>query len=406
MTGTPTPRRRVLVLGNFSGRNVGDIAILGNVLSHLGRACPGTEFLVPTLRPAFVRRRFPAPNVRPIGVAPWHGSIKFLGIPMIRAIRAADLVLITDALLFDRGFFNPMHNYLSTLALLAPWCRRRGTPMMIYHGSLGPISTSRGAWALGQVLAACRVSVLRDRSSRALVEQLGVATDPVPSGDVTRLRARLDLEEGAPWLGWNVSPYLQAWQDHRGRAPHRRFAAIMAGVLDRVVRERGVRPVLAATQRMDLGLSAAVREAMREGADCRIIDATALDYREAAGLLGSLQLVVAMRTHALVLAAAGGAPVFNINTYPKSSGFMESIRQQRCQHELSSLQPEELAAQVVSAWDDRAALRRLVRREVSRERPSAYAGVPIVQRLLGMTPGRPTSERRSGVHDEAQHRAY
>lgn len=412
MHGNRVAGGRVTVLGNFSGRNVGDIAILGNLLAHLGRACPEAEFLVPTLAPAFVRRRFPDPRVRPVGIAPWHGSVKLLGAPLIRAVRASDLVLVTDAVLFDRRLFNPMHNYLSSIAILAAWCRRRGTPMVVYHGSLGPIRTRWGARALREVLAACPVLILRDAPSRALIERLelpsppiiegadcAIATEPPPAADVARVLQRLGLAGERPWLGWNVSSYIEQWERYAGAGAAGRFAAMVAGALDRVVRERDVTPVLVATQRMDLRITRAVRDAMAEPHACRIVDATRLDYREAAGLLGRFELVVAMRTHALILAAAGGAPVVNLNVYPKSAGFMQTIRQERWQHQMASLDPDALADLVIEAWDRRAELRWQVQREVRRERSRAMAGVPVVRRLLRA--GRRAAERqetRSRLH--------
>jgi hypothetical protein len=127
--------KRVTVLGNFSGRNAGDNAILGNLLADLSSAYPDLVFLVPTLNPAFVRRCFGHHRVRALGLMPWNGSLKIFGFPALRAMLWTDAVLITDNILFDHRFFNPAFNYLSTISLLAPLCRRRNIPIVVRRWS-------------------------------------------------------------------------------------------------------------------------------------------------------------------------------------------------------------------------------------------------------------------------------
>ncbi len=58
--------KKICVLGNFSGRNAGDAAILGSP-----RGCPSrhpdTLFAVPTINPGFVRRAHARYRVKPVG---------------------------------------------------------------------------------------------------------------------------------------------------------------------------------------------------------------------------------------------------------------------------------------------------------------------------------------------------
>ena len=164
--------RRVTLLGNFSGRNAGDNAILGNLIADLSAVYPDLQFLVPTLNAGFVRRSFGGPNVRALGLMPWNGALKIFGLPTAYAMLRTDLVLITDNLLFDRKFFNPAFNYLSTISLLAPLCRRRGIPVLLYNASVGPIETPRGAAALRRVLRASELAIVRDERSKELLTEL------------------------------------------------------------------------------------------------------------------------------------------------------------------------------------------------------------------------------------------
>ncbi len=104
--------KTITVLGNNSGRNAGDAAILGNLLHDIATLRPDVKFLVPTTNPAFIYKHFGQHNIKAVGLLPWFGAIKNFGIPMLKAMLQADMVLITDNILFDKSFYNPVFNNL------------------------------------------------------------------------------------------------------------------------------------------------------------------------------------------------------------------------------------------------------------------------------------------------------
>ena len=81
-----TTRKRVCILGNYSGRNAGDAAILGGLLRDLSSRYKDLEYVIPTLNPGFVSTSYKGYNVKPVNILPWHGSLKFLGFPTWNAI--------------------------------------------------------------------------------------------------------------------------------------------------------------------------------------------------------------------------------------------------------------------------------------------------------------------------------
>src|SRR5512136_2594472 len=144
--------KKINVLGNFSGRNAGDAAILGGLLQDISAIYPDVEFSVPTINAAFVRKNFSAYNIRPVPLMPWNFSAKIFGLPVFREALNADIILVTDAILFDRKLYNPLFNYLWTLSLVLPRAWKKGTPVVLYNCSLGPIRTAAGHKALQQIL--------------------------------------------------------------------------------------------------------------------------------------------------------------------------------------------------------------------------------------------------------------
>ena len=73
--------KTISVLGNNSGRNAGDAAILGNLLRDISALYDDVLFTVPTTHPGFVKSTFKQFNVKPVPLLPWYGSIKNFGLP-------------------------------------------------------------------------------------------------------------------------------------------------------------------------------------------------------------------------------------------------------------------------------------------------------------------------------------
>ncbi|MEE1567241.1 MAG: polysaccharide pyruvyl transferase family protein, partial [Arenicellales bacterium] len=164
--------RQITVLGNNSGRNAGDAAILGNLLRDVSDEFSDILFKVPTTHPGFIRDNFGEFNVKPVPLLPWYGALKNFGLPLAVAMLNTDLILICDNILFDRKFYNPLFNNLASISLVAPFCKRRNIPIVMYNCSIGPIDFPYGKKALQKVLDASDLVITRDRQTGELLDQL------------------------------------------------------------------------------------------------------------------------------------------------------------------------------------------------------------------------------------------
>ena len=164
----------VTVLGSYSGRNAGDAAILGNLIHDISSERPDVRFLIPTLSPKFINECFGDYNVKAMGLMPWNLAIKILGLPTLLSMIKTDMVLITDNALFDRKYYNPLVNFLFTIGLIAPLCKKRGIPIVFYNANVGPIFTKAGNRALQKVLDTSPLVILRDPESEELLQSLNL----------------------------------------------------------------------------------------------------------------------------------------------------------------------------------------------------------------------------------------
>lgn len=391
--------RRVLVIGNYSGRNAGDAALLEGLLRDAREAFPSADvrYRVPTISPSFVRATY-GDDVEPVGLLPWHLSLKILGVPIVREVLRADLVLVTDAILFDRKLYNPLHNYLHTLSWVLPLGASRGVPVVLYAVSLGEIRSEAGERCLRRVLATARKVLVRDRDSAETARTLhpggpepelvaDCAFSVVPAGrDRVAQICRTEglFRSGRPVLAVNVNAYVDRYVGAGGeRIGDDRFQAVVARALDRAVERLGVDVLFVQTQLMDLPMAEGILR--RVGAPDRFALASNRDltHNELAGLLRRADALVGMRTHSLILAARVRTPLGGIVTYPKTRGFLESLGLGDQRLEFDAFDTESLWRFLRSVWERRDEIRRRLEGAVETQERLARGAADALRPWLG-----------------------
>jgi len=378
--------KKICVLGNYSGRNAGDAALLGGLLEDVSALYRDVRYIIPTIKPSFIYRHFSHYHVRPVSLMPWNLSLKIMGLPVLTSTLGADLILVTDAILFDFKLFNPLHNYLFTLSYVLPLARTRGVPVVLYNMSLGPVRTARGVKCLRRILNCADLIIVRDTDSLELLQRMGgvgeklrvgadCALNVVPSDDA-RLEEIMRREsiflDKRPTVGFNVNSYIDAFLRNGGKGIKRgAFIRIMGAVIDRTIQSFDVNALLVVTQLMDLEITEALMRATRRRDRVRLISNKSYSHNDLATILSRLEIFVGMRTHSLILATAVGIPVAGIISYPKNRGYLRSIGMGDQLIEFSDFSEENLWRLVARTWRDRGALRERLLPAIAREKARA-----------------------------------
>lgn len=387
--------KTITVLGNNSGRNAGDNAILGNLLDDFAHERTDILFQVPTLSPSFIRRHFGHHPVHPMGMMPWHLAVKNFGWPLYRSMTNTHMVLVTDNILFDRKFHNPLVNYLKSIALFAPYSRKKNIPIVLYNASVGPIDQEIGRQALQQVLDGSPLVISRDEQTRELIERLcphhpeiKVHADcalntAIPSA--SRLQEIISKEDlfrnPKGTIGLNINAYIDTWRGD-GKLGSRDFQAIIAGTADRLIEELDVDILFTVSQVMDMQSTLSCVQRIRRRDRVRVVGNDRYTYQELAGLLSRLEVHAGLRTHTLIFCAAVGTPMINIEAYPKSAGFLRTIGMKDWNISLDGISVENLTGIIKKGWAEREGLRQMLRPIVDQEKKKARASVGLVSKIL------------------------
>ena len=390
--------KKVGVIGSFSGRNAGDTAILGNLLEDFSRIRDDILFVIPTLNPSFVNESFGKYRIRPIGMMPWHLSLKALGLANLLAMTRTDMVLITDNALFDRKLYNPLVNTLFTIALLAPVSRKLGIPIVFYNASIGPIDTKAGHRMLQKVLDATKLLTLRDPITQELLrnQQLlcpsvhlkadcAINTEAASEERVNQICRDENVPdaENPGFVCFNVNAYIDNWSN-QGTLNRSTFCKMIAGAADRVMEQLGVGMVFIVTQIMDRTITRECIDQMKNKANVGLVGNDHYSYSDIAGVLQRAGTFIGLRTHALIFCAAVNTPMISINSYPKNAGFMRSIYQDEWMIEFSELTEDAIVERVSSSWRHQDQRRDELTKIVPREKLKARESADLVSDLLDL----------------------
>ena len=288
---------RLVVSGYYGYANAGDEAVLAGMLATFREADPALEVTVVSGDPNETRRTH---GVDAVGRA----DLPAVG----RELRASDgLVSGGGSLLQDRTSPRPIAYYAGLMHL----ARLLGRPYVMHAQGLGPIRLRPNRWLAASALRGAARVTLRDAASLELARELGVrrpidlAPDPAlalsPGGDGERRHVLVAVRD------WGASD------------------AHLAGLREALRQLSADHPILALPMQDRADHAASV--AMVEGiAGAEVLEPGAgLDAQLAA--IGGSALVVGMRLHALILAAAAHVPALAVSYDPKVDAFADQVGQ-------------------------------------------------------------------------------
>lgn len=315
----------LVMVGDFSGRNVGHNVLLRALLHQLGRLDP-ERIVVPTLRPGALSTVVrDIDRVGLLGVAPWHGALKFRSVALRRAVSRADLLVLVDNQLHEKGLGNPLSNSMGALLGLTGLAARRGTPRVYLHGSVGPLSRPRALRLATRLARSLDHVLLRDlaalRDFRTLAPEIparvtaDAAFDPAPgvpppAADRAREPGAIAVNVGSHTLtGKRRGPTAPAWG---ATLRH------LSDTLDRplvlvVTHPRDLRPARALLRHVPAG-----RVELHAPPPERFTETSGALLRRVACAVGD-------RYHELVMFAAAGVPIVGLSGGDKVESLFEMI---------------------------------------------------------------------------------
>jgi polysaccharide pyruvyl transferase WcaK-like protein len=362
----------ITLLGNNSGRNLGDAAIMSAIFDSVTKELPDAEFLVPSIAPDFIDKNYSSRfKAKGVDVRPRTLSMRLLGLPTILALKKSDVALICDGIIFGYKLFSP-HNFLITLIFVVPLARLVGCKVVCFSCGIGPFPTRLSEIFARWVINLCDLVIMRENDSKQLCEKIGVTKPIQVTGDAAFLnyissdeRAKEILKaEGVdinrPILGLNVTPYLDSWLKASERVSDadsylNTVAESILEAKNQIKSKNGEDPecVLFSCSPMDEKFT----HELASKVNAKVIDNTRFLSHDIQAVMKQCGLLMGMRFHSLVLSSGVGVPIVGLVYAPKVKGYMRYLECPEYAIELNSITPSSLGTTLANAWLDREQLK-------------------------------------------------
>ena len=314
--------------GYYGYANAGDEAVLAAILQHLGAQFSADDaastcsanFIVTSGDPAQTQREHDAPAhpVRAIGRQNPR--------ELLQQIRACDLFVSGGGSLVQDVTSLRNVIYYTGIMRMARWARK---PLMIYAQGVGPLNQSLSRKLARAAFNGASCLCVRDAASAQLLRHIGVRREIHVTADPVWA---LDAPKLAPLAEKTWTLALRSWPENNGGSTNGGSTdggsndGGSGAFLSELAKKQGARLRLLPLQPQHDG--PILRKYLQEHGDAardEFVDTTAMPVRQIVGEAGRGDLMIAMRLHALIFAAAQGVPCIAINYDPKVRALAEII---------------------------------------------------------------------------------
>ncbi len=412
------PPYTVTIFGNFSAHNAGDDAILFATMKSIESILPDSKFIIlcsnrqrykldlKDFNVKFLKKSpTPKAEIPPIlrktnllqKMYRMRYGVGLFSYNSIYAVLKSDAVILSGGLFFDHKLFNPFFNFILPLYFLLPVAKRLKKYVITFNTGLGPIRTVRGVKMLKSVLNQCDLISLREVEGLEFIKDnhikvptyIGadpaISNDPIPRALSIEILKNEGVDLSKPLLGVNVNLYLDQWMvGGEKQLRKKEFVTVVSSAVKKAAAEAKIQPVMVCTNHGDLEITKELRDAVDPGV--AVLDNYRYNHHELMGMMGCMDLLVGMRLHACVLAAAMGVPVVSINYAPKVKSFMHLMGLDAYTNEIIDLDENHLSNSILDAWRLRHILRRQIEKNLPDLKMKGKFPAVIIRRLFHNEP--------------------
>lgn len=327
--------KHLTLSGYYGYGNAGDEAVLAGLVAGFRAVRPESEMEITALS------GHPAKTQAAHGI----GAVdRYKPAALLREIGCTDLFLSGGgSLLQDVTSAHGIFYYLGVVRM----AQMRGKKTMFIAQGIGPLKRARSRQLVKSVADRLDAITVRDADSAALLREIGVGKPPL---EVTADPALLLIPDPVMPQSGAFGVALRPWQGQEN------LAAQVAEACEAVLRGRRALqfPMQPAS---DLPIAEQFAQKWHPGERSEShagFSATDIGLVPLLSNIASCDLMIGMRLHALILAAAAGVPSVALSYDPKVDAFMTSSGQGDAVYNLTRSDPNVLAALLARVWEKRA----------------------------------------------------
>ena len=378
----------IIISGYYGFDNIGDDAMLMGIVDSIRLQRPGVRLAILSKAPVVTALKYRINT--------------FNRLDFIKVIR-----LTRFARLFIHGGGNLIQDSTSTRSLffyltITMIAKLRNVRVMFFGNGVGPLIKPFNRRVSGRVLNHVDAITVREKLSLGELESLAVTkpvikltADPAllvsktaPGGEIDEIFEKEGIPAGKQYVGFSVRDHKTASAAAARTVPAvtgdsgdsgEEYLLAIAMAADDFCAKHDILPVFLPTEYpRDVRQIEKVMGLMKTQA---YVIRTRYTVPQTLGIVARMDMMAAMRLHALIFAANLGVPVISIEYQPKIEGFINYIGQESAGR-MENLKYESLRNLMERVWEDRAEIREHLSQTMSELRKKASDNVEIALKLL------------------------
>lgn len=305
--------KKIVVSGYYGFGNSGDEAILKSIVRDFREIDPDIQITALSNNPAKTSAEYGINAVNRINIK-----------SIAAAIRDCDLLMSGGgSLLQDMTSTRSLLYYLFIIRIGLLYNKK----IMLYANGIGPINSSGNSKRVKKVIDNVNLITLREGDSLKLLKTMGVqkpniivTADPVLT-TMPAEKAEVDVifeKEGIPLDSKFIGVNIRKWKLSKD------LEAQLAASLEYIYGKYKLLPVFIPMNQSDTEIM--VKTAERMNIPYRILSKT-YTPEELIGIMGRMELVIAMRLHTLIYASITATQMIGLIYDPKIKGYLDYIGQ-------------------------------------------------------------------------------
>ncbi|HZH93030.1 MAG TPA: polysaccharide pyruvyl transferase CsaB [Tissierellaceae bacterium] len=314
-------------------------------------------------------------------ICPVVSSDRFRIRDVYKSLRDSDILISGGGSLLQDVTSTRSLLYYLALMRLAFLLRK---PVMVYANGIGPVNRPFNRYLTKNTLNKVQQITLRDRGSLEYIQKLGVTNknvkvtaDPVftleavDNNRVNQIFINENIYPNKPLVGVSV----RYWKDDKN------LSREISKALQEIIDEKNIEILMIPMHYPeDLEICQGIRE-MVNREECHILQAK-YTAEEIMGIIGKLEMMVAMRLHSLIYAATRKVPMMGLIYDPKVEGL---LRELEIPYSVSvdNLEAASFKEVFHAAWDDLDKMRENISEKEERLKALAQENIELAFRITG-----------------------
>ncbi len=329
---------RIIISGYYGFSNAGDEAILWSLIEQIREATPDASITVLSAQPEKTAYDYDVSAVKRNDF-----------IEIIKSLKISDIFINGGgSLLQDVTSSKSLYYYL----ILTDLAKKMGLITALYSNGVGPINSSFNRYLTKRVLEKTDFLSVRDEDSRAFLRDIGIRKEVYLTADPALIlepasteRGReilksegIDIENINSIVGISVRPWVYDYSE------------VFAKFSDFISRELKSEILFIPFHgEDDIEVSLKIMKLMNERA--HVIKGI-YNPKELMSIIKRINLLVGVRLHSLIFAAAVGTPFCGLSYDPKIDGFLKMFEMEPIGY-MDNLDLDTLCSKVEELWANR-----------------------------------------------------